>query len=365
MRLDDARLDRLRRVLDEPDLAGTRYRLIGPLGRGGMGSVWHVEDVLLGRRVALKVLAVPDDHGTLAARLLDEARILAALEHPGIIPVHDAGTLGDGRVFYVMKRVRGRGLDRAAAELSLHETLAIFTRVCDAVAFAHASGVLHRDLKPSNIMLGEFGVALVLDWGVAKRVAEPIAPPAETHAPAPAATSREAADPAPASRKPADPASASRKPPARAPALPARTAAGHPSPNAMTAAGTRIGTAGYMAPEQESGESVRIGPATDVYGLGRVLGFLVERATTAPPPIQRRPLSEIIAKATAFEPAHRYANAGELGEDVRRLMAGESVAAYPEGPLRRARRALVPHTTAIVLVATYVLLRAVLILAGQ
>jgi serine/threonine protein kinase len=100
--------------------------------------------------------------------------VLAHLEHPGIVPVHDAGTLADGRVFYVMKRVRGTRLNEAlASDTSIAQRLDLFLRLCDAVAFAHAQGVIHRDLKPENVMLGAFGEVLVMDWGIATSVKLP------------------------------------------------------------------------------------------------------------------------------------------------------------------------------------------------
>jgi serine/threonine-protein kinase len=115
---------------------------------------------------------VPDadgTHGRAPRALATEARILARLEHPGIVPVHDFGELPDGRLFYAMKRVRGDRLDRwLAAGRDLSERLAVFVRVCEAVAFAHAHGVVHRDLKPENAMVAEFGEVLVLDWGIAR-----------------------------------------------------------------------------------------------------------------------------------------------------------------------------------------------------
>jgi serine/threonine-protein kinase len=115
---------------------------------------------------------VPDADGTQGRApraLATEARILARLDHPGIVPVHDFGELPDGRVFYAMKRVRGDRLDRwLAAGRDAGERLAVFVRVCEAVAFAHAHGVVHRDLKPENIMVAEFGEVLVLDWGIAQ-----------------------------------------------------------------------------------------------------------------------------------------------------------------------------------------------------
>ena len=134
-----------------------------------MGIVYRAHDRVLGRDVALKVLHAPGAaRRTSAARLHREARVLAALEHPGIVPVHDVGVL-DGRPFYVMKLVRGRRLDEwAAGGPALADRLRAFERICEAVAFAHAHGVVHRDLKPANVMLGAFGEVLVMDWGVAK-----------------------------------------------------------------------------------------------------------------------------------------------------------------------------------------------------
>jgi serine/threonine protein kinase len=171
VRVSDGALGRLRESVRTPDLSGTRYRLVGPIGTGGMGAVFEVVDEPLGRRVALKVVDVPLDGEEAAEALLAEARVLAGLEHPGLVPVHDAGRLADGRAFYAMKLVRGRRLDEALGESSLPERLRVFLRVCEPVAFAHANGVVHRDLKPSNVMLGPFGEILVLDWGLARPVA--------------------------------------------------------------------------------------------------------------------------------------------------------------------------------------------------
>jgi len=171
--LSDKALTRLRSGADLPDVGGTRYRLIGQVARGGMGVVYAAEDELLQRRVALKVLEMPGSEGELANRLTREARVLARLEHPGIVPVHDVGTLPDGRVFYTMKFVEGQRLDHYIESLaSAPDRLRIFLRICDAVAFAHARGVLHRDLKPANVMVGSFGEVLVMDWGLAKILAD-------------------------------------------------------------------------------------------------------------------------------------------------------------------------------------------------
>jgi serine/threonine protein kinase len=159
---DDA-VARLRIIAEEPDFGGTRYRLLREIGRGGMGVVYEAEDLELRRHVAVKVLAPELASRDAAERMLAEARIIAQLEHPGIVPLHDAGTLSDGRVFYVMKIVRGKSGQTGLSVLH-------FLRVCEAVAFAHARGVVHCDLKPENVMVGEFGEVLVMDWGVANTV---------------------------------------------------------------------------------------------------------------------------------------------------------------------------------------------------
>jgi serine/threonine protein kinase len=166
--LSDRTLDHLREVARIPDLFGTRYALEGELGRGGMGVVYRVRDLHLDRPAAMKIL---DEGGEQAAA---EARLIARLEHPGIVPVYDAGTLPDGRAYFVMKMVAGLRLDEfLAAGISLAERLRVFLTVCDAVAFAHDRGVIHRDLKPHNIMVGPFGETLVMDWGVARQSGQP------------------------------------------------------------------------------------------------------------------------------------------------------------------------------------------------
>ena len=173
MKVSDNAIARLRAAVESPDLEGSRYHLLDKLGQGGMGGVYRVEDSILGRQVAMKVVAVPDSTSSLADRLLREAQIIARLEHPGIVPVHDVGTLPDGRVFYTMKLVQGKRLDAHAAELgTIPERLRLVQKVCDAVSFAHARGVLHRDLKPQNVMVGPFGEVLLMDWGLSKIIRE-------------------------------------------------------------------------------------------------------------------------------------------------------------------------------------------------
>jgi serine/threonine protein kinase len=161
--LSDAAVDRLRRLDDRPDFSATRYELGEEIGRGGMGIVFRGRDRELARDVAIKVTTWSTEAD--ADRLRREARTLADLEHPGIVPVHDVGQLPDGRVYSVMTLVRGERLDACAARLPLNDRLRLFDRICDTVSFAHARGVIHRDLKPANIMIGHFGQVLVLDWG--------------------------------------------------------------------------------------------------------------------------------------------------------------------------------------------------------
>jgi serine/threonine protein kinase len=161
--LSDAAVDRLRRLDDRPDFSATRYELGEEIGRGGMGIVFRGRDRELARDVAIKVTTWSTEAD--ADRLRREARTLADLEHPGIVPVHDVGQLPDGRVYSVMTLVRGERLDACAAPLPLNDRLRLFDRICDTVSFAHARGVIHRDLKPANIMIGRFGQVLVLDWG--------------------------------------------------------------------------------------------------------------------------------------------------------------------------------------------------------
>ncbi len=328
--LSDEAVARLRNAANEPDLSGTPYRFAGALGRGGMGAVFLVEDSRLARRVAMKVLDLPDRSGDLAARLLREARVLAQIEHPGIVPVHDVGSLADGRVFYTMKYVEGRRLDEwAGSAASLAERFRLFEKICEPVAFAHSRGVLHRDLKPPNVMVGPFGEVLVMDWGVAKIFSGAIgAQIASAQFPNAAPTS-------PAVDSKAD------------------TGAGD------TAYGSVLGTPGFMAPEQARGEVAQLDSRADIFSLGAILKFLAAPAAGEKTP---RRLAAIITMAMAQDPQSRYASAQELASDVAGYLDGLPIIAYPEGFFGRAGRLIARNRAAVVLVLAYLVMRIVLIL---
>ncbi|HEV3163195.1 MAG TPA: serine/threonine-protein kinase, partial [Isosphaeraceae bacterium] len=171
--ISDATIDHLKQVADWPELGGTKYEVIEKIGEGGMATVYLALDRELERPVALKVSRAAVTDTATGERMLREARTIARLEHPGIVPIHDAGVLPDGRLYFTMKLVRGQRLDECARQRTeLSDRLLLFQRICEAVAFAHTHGVIHRDLKPENIMVGAFGEVLVMDWGLAKTLHE-------------------------------------------------------------------------------------------------------------------------------------------------------------------------------------------------
>jgi hypothetical protein len=302
-----------------------RYRLGAELGRGGMGRVVEAFDLQLGRTVALKEV-LPKGGRSIVRRFEREIQLTARLEHPSIVPLYDSGVTADGRPFYVMRRVSGRPFDELIARArGLDERLTLLPALLaaiDAIAHAHRRGVIHRDLKPQNILVGELGETVVIDWGLAKVIGEEDTPSIE----------------------------------------PAITAAD----SLQTQVGSVFGTPGFMSPEQARGEE--LGTRVDVYALGATLYQLLagtppHQGNSATEVIDKtarqdvRPLAEvapgapaelvaIVDKALAFDPARRYPNAGALGEDVRRFLAGQLVAAHRYTPrqhvVRFARRHRAP-----------------------
>ncbi len=290
-----------------------------------MGVVYAAFDEVLGRLVALKITGTATRTPDSIARLQKEARILAQLEHPNIIPVHDVGLLPDGRSYYTMKLVQGRRLDEHVLNgLPLPERLHIFERVCDAVACAHNHGVIHRDLKPTNIMVGPFGEVLVLDWGVAKTGPDG---------------------------------------PGKIPVGP-----GGPAGPDTTGAGTIIGTDGFMSPEQAVGDP-DVDARSDVYALGAVLRVLL----AAPEPTRpggsspsgrtRRILSAIVNRASASDAGARYQSVLELSAELVRYRDGQPVRAYQESPVERILRVAERYRLPLALILAYVLMRIALLLA--
>jgi serine/threonine-protein kinase len=222
--------------------SAVRYQLGEEIARGGMGVVCRATDTVLGREVAVKVLQgkYAADSAT-ALRFVAEARITGPLQHPGIPAIHDLGILPDGRPFLAMKLIKGETLDqllrRGAAAEGRGRVVAVFEQVCQALAYAHARGVLRRDLKPSNIMVGAFGEVQVMDWGLAKVLA-----------PGQAAANDAVGDPL-----------------VTLPYTEVRPLLGG---DLLTHSGSVLGTPAYMPPEQAIGAVDQIDARSDVFGLG-------------------------------------------------------------------------------------------------
>lgn len=288
-----------------------RYELKKELGAGGMGVVNLCMDVQVGREVAVKVmLERAAKRATSRNRFVREARIQAQLEHPGVVPVYDLGVTPGGLPYFAMKRVRGVTLQQIIVGLQkdeygyrerfpLRKLLGVVERVYECVAYAHARGVVHRDLKPANVMLGDFGEVNVLDWGIAKLRSDSDLTEPESH-----------------------------------------------ETINYTVPGSIIGTAGYMAPEQAGGEDVDA--RADVYTLGAMLfevitetrlhtGSAADRMRSTLKGIDARPssridgdvapeLDAICVRALAKEREDRYADAGEMLEELREYLDGQRTA---------------------------------------
>jgi eukaryotic-like serine/threonine-protein kinase len=321
---------------DRPDLSGETvgvYRLIHPLGRGGMGEVYLGEraDGRFEQKVAVKLVKRGMDSGEILRRFARERRILARLEHAGIARLLDAGETLDGRPYFVMERVEGHTITDycRSRDLPLEDRLRLLASCCDAVDAAHRGLVVHRDLKPSNILVTPEGQVKLLDFGIAKLLAD------------------------------------------------------EEDDLQLTRHGGRVNTPAYAAPEQIRGGGVTM--ATDVFALGVVLYELLtgvlpynrrattphelaarvehenaERPSTAaawraaasqrerriPPRWARRlrgDLDTIVMKALAREPERRYSSAAAFAEDLRRYLTSKPVEARPDSRTYRLRKFVIRH----------------------
>ncbi|HSN29817.1 MAG TPA: protein kinase [Kofleriaceae bacterium] len=312
--------------VDDPE----RYEQVAEQGRGGLGRVVRAVDKRLGRTVAVKELLRNDDWHE--ARFVREALITARLEHPGIVPVHEAGRWPNGAPYYVMKLVEGRTLkELMAGHASWRERVELLPHIiaiADAVGYAHREGVIHRDLKPSNVIVGSFGETIVIDWGLARDCKRDIPEPQGDMAIA--------------------------------------TGSG-----VSTVSGKIVGTPAYMAPEQARGEPVD--ERADVYAIGAVLYELLagkaphadetpqsalDRVIAGPPaPLMHvaagapTELCDIVGKAMARDPRDRYANAKELAEDLRRFSTGKLVSAHAYTPWQIVGKKIKQHRGVVVVAA--------------
>ncbi len=294
-RHSDDTFDAPRRARGSVGMVDDRYAILGRLGSGGQGDVYRVHDDKMGRPLAMKVLRVSASAAD-RARFRAEAALTVGLEHPGIVPIYDQGFTPDGRPWYTMQILEGEDFARIITDDTqpLRRRVDVFLRACEAVGYAHRKGVIHRDLKPSNIMIGAFGEVRVLDWGLARRLSEH---PVDLDGPA-----------------------------------------GPQTGPLVTRYGAVLGTPLYMPPEQIDGRLEALGPPTDVYALGLILGELLtgeppekkglltlraQRDADLPPPATGpAPLRALAAEMTRTDPAARPADASVVAETLRTWLDG-------------------------------------------
>jgi serine/threonine-protein kinase len=289
--------------------AAGRNLLFEEIARGGMGAVLKGRDPDLNREVAVKVLLDSHrDKPEFVRRFLEEAQIGGQLQHPGTVPVYELGRFADGRPFFTMKLVKGHTLakllaDRTSPQQDLQRFLTIFEQACQAIAYAHARGVIHRDLKPANVMVGAFGEVQVMDWGMSKVLGQPTAPVAA--ASPPAAEGDETLIHTVRSDSAGD----------------------------ESRSGTVMGTPAFIPPEQAKGEVGSLDERADVFGLGAILCTIL----TGQPPYTGGRALHLMEKAWRGDLADAWARLDDCGADAElvRLCKG-CLAADREGRPRDA-----------------------------
>jgi eukaryotic-like serine/threonine-protein kinase len=304
-----------------PDASGggssIRYRIDGEIARGGMGAVFKGRDPDLGREVALKVLREDyREDATMVRRFVEEAQIGGQLQHPGVVPIYELGTMADRRPFFSMKLVKGHTLaqlldQRSGAPADLPRYLSIFEAICQTVAYAHARGVIHRDLKPSNVMVGSFGEVQVMDWGLAK-----VLPRGGV----------------------VDDASAGKT---RTETVIATARSGS-SDSDLSRIGSVMGTPAYMAPEQARGEVNQLDERADVFSLGSILTEIL----TGQPAFVGRSSGEIQRKATLGDTADALARLGGCGADPELITLAKDCLAREREDRQRDASAVADRMTA-------------------
>jgi serine/threonine-protein kinase len=318
------------------DEIGDRYQLQGEIARGGMGAVLRGRDVDLGRDLAVKVLLAKHAHRPeVARRFIEEAQIGGQLQHPGVVPVYDIGRFGE-RPFFTMKLVKGQTLAHLLAERNVGQAsslpeatpagwkpappelprfLGILLQVAQTLAYAHAKGVIHRDLKPANIMVGAFGEVQVMDWGLAKVLAE-----------------GGVADEERASRQHQQEEGTQ-----------IRTArSGGTGFGSDTEAGTLLGTPAYMPPEQANGDVANLDRRADVFGLGAILCEVL----TGKPPYVGRSAEEVRRKAANGDLADATARLDGCGVDAELIALTKSCLSPEASDRPRDARAVADALTA-------------------